>query len=292
MLARTIQLFLIDGNPSNRVKATLSNWTGIVYSLPRTDLPRCKDRPELNQTGIYLLFGNDENTGEKKVYIGQACERRNGMGTLGRINEHVINSNMDYFTHAVVVITSNDSFGPTEISYLENAFYTMAQEAGRYQVVNGNIPNPGKVTEEKKAELDEFIGYAQLVISSLGYKVFESFLSSEKKSSTNDLTSPILYHKRRGINACGKLVEDGFVVLSGSHLSASLFPSCPNIAIRMREEYAEFINEEMILEKDVLFSSPSTAAAFVSGASSNGKTEWKDATGHTLSQLENQQSPV
>ena len=54
---RTVQLFLMDGSPNGRIKCSLDNWVGKVYLIPRTEITRSKDRPELAQTGIYLLFG-------------------------------------------------------------------------------------------------------------------------------------------------------------------------------------------------------------------------------------------
>ena len=72
--------------------------------------------------------------------------------------------------------TTNNSFGPTEISYLENRFCNMAIEAGRYVVKNGNDPNPGNITEETESELEEFIDYAKIVMGTLGHKVFEPYI--------------------------------------------------------------------------------------------------------------------
>ena len=40
---KTIKLFLIDGEPSGRIKCSLTNWTGIAYKIPRTALDKCKD---------------------------------------------------------------------------------------------------------------------------------------------------------------------------------------------------------------------------------------------------------
>jgi len=57
---------------------------------------------------------------------------------------------MDYWTEAVAFTTSNNSFGPTEISYLENRFCNMAVEANRYIVKNSNDPNPGISQKKKK----------------------------------------------------------------------------------------------------------------------------------------------
>lgn len=55
---------------------------GVAYLIPRTEMPRCKDVAILNQTGVYLLFGKDEETGDDQVYVGQARSRKNGNGVL------------------------------------------------------------------------------------------------------------------------------------------------------------------------------------------------------------------
>jgi hypothetical protein len=47
------------------------------------------------------------------------------------------------------------------------------------------------------------------------------------------------------------------------------------------------IDEEGILQEDVLFKSPSYAAAFVIGGHANGRTEWKTDYGKTLKYIEN-----
>lgn len=84
---KTVMLYLIDGIPQGRIKASLSNWTGVCYLLPRTDLIKSKDRSDLRQSGVYLLFGADDD-GNQRVYIGQARKRKNNKGVLGRIMEH------------------------------------------------------------------------------------------------------------------------------------------------------------------------------------------------------------
>ncbi|GEN82868.1 hypothetical protein SLU01_11800 [Sporosarcina luteola] len=74
---KSINLFLIDGTPSGRIKCTLANWTGVAYQIPRTELDKCKGRRDLSQSGVYFLFGTSEETGGNAVYIGQAGVRKN-----------------------------------------------------------------------------------------------------------------------------------------------------------------------------------------------------------------------
>lgn len=47
---------------------------------------------------------------------------------------------------------------------------------------------------------------------------------------------------------------------------------------------------EGVLQEDVLFFSPSYAAMFVIGKSTNGLTIWKDEDGHSLKEIENSET--
>lgn len=282
---KTITLFLMDGNAQGRRKATLSNWTGVAYLIPRTDLAISRDREDLKKTGVYLLFGRDDEDVEK-VYIGQARERKDSSGILQRISEHVGERNLDYWTSAVAFVTSSNSFGPTEISYLENQFVNMALAAKRYVVTNGNEPSPGTVTEEKQAELDEFIDNARLVIGALGFPVFEPI--DEAKASPNDVDTVELQMSYRSTTAKGRQTNDGFVLLAGAQLCPDdqFNNSCPDSVRKRRQEFRHSIDANFVTTDDLLFNSPSGAAEFVGGSSLSGPEYWKDASGKSLKQLE------
>ena len=101
---KSINLFLMDGDASGRIKCTLANWTGIAYRIPRTELDKCKERDDLKQSGVYFLFGISDETGKGVVYIGQAGARKNGEGILNRLQEHRRNPEKDYWTEAIVLL--------------------------------------------------------------------------------------------------------------------------------------------------------------------------------------------
>ena len=170
---KSITMFLMDGDASGRIKASISNWIGLGYKIPRDRLHECNEVNELTQSSVYFLFGQSAS-GKNPVYIGQAGIRKNGKGILSRLMEHDSNPDKSYWTEAVVFTTSNNSFGPTELSFLENRFCNMAINAGRYEVKNAVDPTPGNITEEKESELDEYADYAELILGVLGYKVFEA----------------------------------------------------------------------------------------------------------------------
>ena len=220
---KSINLYLMDGIATGRIKCTLANWTGISYKIPRTELDKCKDRDDLSQSGVYFLFGTSDQTDENMVYIGQAGVRKNGEGILCRLTEHKRNPDKDYWTEAVVFTTSNNSFGPTEISYLENRFCALATEANRYLVKNGNNPTLGNITEEKESELEEFIDYSKIIMGTLGHKLFEPLIVKPKVSTIVEFyEEDLLLYMKRNSRKSGQLIEascnqtnEGFVVLKG-----------------------------------------------------------------------------
>lgn len=293
MRGKSINLFLMDGEAGGRIKCTLANWTGVAYKIPRTELDRCKEREDLKQSGVYFLFGTSDSTGQGIVYIGQAGARKNGEGLLNRLQEHKRNPEKDYWTEAIVFTTSNNSFGPTEISYLENRFCNLALQANRYEVKNGNDPTSGNITEEKECELEEFIDYAKVIMGTLGHKLFEPITKPlEENIESGDMPmdeTNRLYLKRTiknvgTVEATGIQTAEGFVVLVGSHISPSDDDTIPTAIKEKRQKVV--LDAEGRLMENLLFNSPSYAAMFVIGKSANGLTSWRNETGQTLKSLE------
>lgn len=283
---RTILLYLLNGFATGTIKYTLPNWTGVIYKIPRTELETCKTREDLKQSGVYFLFGKSDESGKSLVYVGQAGTRKNGNGLLGRIIEHTKKPSEDYWTEAVAITTANNSFGPTEISYLENQFAKLAIKASRYDVKNENDPNPGNITEEKESELEEFIDYAKVVMGILGHKVFIPL--DEVIDDTPNTNVVKLYLKKRNAEAIGLLTSEGIVVCKGSKLASTPVQSCPDWLKNLRVQYANKITAEFVLTEDIVFSSPSAAAGFCVWGSENGRISWKTESGKTLKELESE----
>lgn len=164
-------------------------------------------------------------------------------------------------------------------------------------VKNGNEPNPGHVTEEKQAELDEIIEYALMIIGTLGYKLFVPIIQPEIVHSENiQDDAQLLYLRRKTkkskqeMRATCKRTAEGFVVLKGSMVDLIAAPHLSQSVQELREELAKKgVIQEGILQQNQLFNSASTAAMFVLGMSANGRTEWKNQVGVTLKELEEQE---
>lgn len=157
---------------------------------------------------------------------------------------------------------------------------------------NGNNPTLGNVTEEKESELEEFVDFARIIMGTLGHKVFIPFVhtvNSEVKEDSVDLDR-IFYLKRKSRKS-GKVIEaicrqtnEGFVVLKGSNIEVVDSSSIPPGVKEARTNAA--IDSNGSLQEDVLFNSPSYAAAFVIGGHVNGLVEWKTAEGKSLKEIE------
>ena len=277
-----INLFLLDGTANGRIKCTINSRTGIIFKIPRKDLSKCKSLSDLENDGVYFLFG--EENSKQKIYIGQAGSRKNGKGILNRLSEHARNPDKNFWTDTIILTTRDNSFGATEISWLEHKFCNMAIKAGRCEVVNGNEPSPGNITEEKASDLEDHAEFAQLILSAIGYKFFEP---PQKISLPPVVESDeeIFYLPRkikklgRSINAMMKRTSTGYKVLAGSEISPL---DDSNLSANMKK----LRNSSKIvagkLTEDIEFSSPSSAAQFIVGHSINGRHEWKTLNGVPL----------
>ena len=287
---KNFNLFLMDGEVTGRIKCTLGNWIGIAYKIPRIDLEKSKEIQYLNNSGVYFLLSRNKND-ELQVYIGQADVRNDGTGVLSRIIEHSIKNkekekDEEYFSEAVILTTQNNSFGKTEISYLENRFTSLAKETARYNVINKNTPNRSNVTEEKELELEDFIEYSKIILGILGYKIFVPLIKRESNNKEQEELMLYIFNKKQVVAQC-KRTREGFVVLKGSKIRMKNNKSLSDTTKAMQKKCVE--NEEIvngILKIDILRNSPSAAAEFVLSRSANGKDVWKTKEGLSLNDLE------
>lgn len=274
IFGKTIKIFLIDGDPNGRMSCELSNWTGKAYKIPRIKIKDCTDRDDLISTGVYLLFGKDDD-GKDLVYIGEA------ESIMKRLNQHL--NQKDFWNEAVVFISKDENLNKAHIKYLENRLHDIAKKANRYKVENFITPTQSSISEPDQAEMEEFLENIKMLVNTLGHKVFD-----EKRDFRPKHKKEIFSLKAvRGADAKGEPTSDGFVVFKGSRAAVSTVPSMTSNFINLRQK---LIKEEVILEvddyyefvDDYIFSSPSTAAAIILGRNANGLTEWKLKDGKTL----------
>jgi hypothetical protein len=275
---KTIKIFLIDGDPNGRMSCELSNWSGKAYKIPRVKIKDCTDRDDLTSTGVYLLFGKDEE-GKDQVYIGEA------ESILKRLNQQL--TSKDFWNEAIIFISKDENLNKAHIKYLENRLHDIAKAANRYKVDNSIVPTQSSISESDRAEMEEFIEYIKMLVNTLGHKVFD-----EKREFKPKQKQEIFSIKAaRGADGQGEPTSDGFVVLKGSKAAGSTVTSMTSNFVSLRQK---LIDEGVLVNKgeylqfpdDCIFSSPSTAASIVLGRNANGLTEWKLKDGRTLKDFE------
>lgn len=275
---KTIKIFLIDGDPNGRMSCELSNWSGKAYKIPRIKIKDCIDRDDLTSTGVYLLFGKDEE-GKDQVYIGEA------ESILKRLNQQL--NSKDFWNEAIVFISKDENLNKAHIKYLENRLHDIAKAANRYKVDNTIVPTQSSISESDRAEMEEFIEYIKMLVNTLGHKVFE-----EKREFKPKQKQEIFYIKAaRGADAQGEPTSDGFVVFKHSKAAGTIVNSMTSSFVTLRQKLIDqnvLINKGEYFEftEDYIFSSPSTAAVMVMGRNANGLSEWKQKDGKTLKEFE------
>jgi hypothetical protein len=277
---KTIKLFLIDGEPGGRMTCELSNWTGKAYKIPRIKVKDCTDRSDLNNPGIYLLFGKNEE-GKDLTYIGEAET------VLKRLFQHL--TQKDFWHEAIMFISKDENLNKAHIKYLENRLHDIAKKANRYSIENTITPTQSSISESDRAEMEEFIDNVKILVNTLGHKVFEE--KREIKNEAKRARETFNINGARGAVAQGEPTTDGFVVLKGSLIAGITVPSFPDAYVRIREQLQKegIVREQngnFVFTEDYVFTSPSAAAMVVMGRSANGLTEWKLDDGRNLKQYE------
>nr|WP_297708949.1 GIY-YIG nuclease family protein [uncultured Butyrivibrio sp.] len=285
----TFNLFLLDGTAEGAIKCSTRGQDTIVYRIPREDLNKYMSNEDLKKAGIYFLVGKID--GKKAIYVGQGNTRKNGNGVLGRVLEHKKPTEA-YWKTAFILISNSDWITATELNYLENQFCYLANSAGEYYVVNAWDPSLGKVSDETRVTMEPFIEYAKLALKLQGYRPFEKREIAEGDSQSSEseaggimLSLSLDGDDGRKANARCLYRDEKFIVLKGSLVATVPSGSCSNAIKNKRVKNAGLVDKKGILKQDIIFNSPSGAAAFVSYANCNGKILWKLEDGRLLKEI-------
>lgn len=111
-----------------------------------------------------------------------------------------------------------------------------------------------------------------------------SSVSPRKRRTLSSADSPTFYIKGKDADAVGRYSDGKFTVLKGSVFSCTEAPSYTGKEKRKQfiEQHCSVASGKIILTEDYTFKSPSTAAEYVLGRSTNGWIMWKDDIGQTL----------
>ena len=275
---KTIQMCIFDGDPNGRIMCELSNWNGRVYKVSRNDLNEFANRSDSKFTGVYFLFGKDEENNDS-VYVGEAEK------IIVRLKQHLNDHN--YWNDCVVVISKDNILNKAHVKFLENKFYNLANDSKRATIINNTIPTCSTISEFDESMLEEFIENARLLVNTLGYKVFDK-IDDSLMENNNEKQKIFFIKAARGADAKGLLVADGFLVAKGSKIARDTTPSMAANLVNLRNKLLDkgIIDQGFLFSSDYVFTSPSLAAAVVMGRNANGRTEWKTIENKSIKDIE------
>ena len=278
----SLRIFVADGDPDGLRIVDKSNWIGKALVFPRALLPQVKARPELAQTGVYLLLGPRPDGEGDMLYVGEGDPIR------PRLESHY--AQKDFWTRAIgFTTTTAGQLNKAHVQFLESRLIALARAAKRLPLDNANQPAEPSLSEADRADMEVFLGHMLGMLPVLGVHAFEQAPKAPAAKS-----GPVLTCKGKGVQATGYEASQGFVVRAGSQAVADTVPSMALHVRGMFDLRQELIGNGVLglqgglyqFTQDYSFSSPSTAAAAVLGRSANGRIEWKAADGRTLKELQ------
>jgi hypothetical protein len=282
----TLRIFVADGDPDGLRVIERSNWVGRALVFPRTLFPIVKARDEFNQTGVYLLIGPRPDGEGEMVYVGE------GDPVKGRFESHF--ANKDFWTRAIFFVAGHGQLNKAHVQFLESQLVARARTARRIALDNGNSPAEPSLSEADRADMEVFLSNMLGILPVLGIAGFES----APGSAGSGPLQVTLTCRGKGIEARGYEATQGFVVKAGSEAVGQEVSSMKEHVRGMYEIRRDLIDNGVLVAaehgyrftQDYVFTSPSTAAAVVLGRSANGRVEWKDASGRTLEEIQEQQA--
>ncbi|HEY2282564.1 MAG TPA: GIY-YIG nuclease family protein [Solirubrobacteraceae bacterium] len=290
-------IFLVDGTPQGLRLVQRPSWTGSFLAFARADYAQARKRPEMNRTGAYVLVGPDPTEPlRRRVYIGE------GDAIIIRVDAQ--QREKDFWTHAYVLTTKDDSLNKAHVRYIEAQLLALARAAGVASIDNGTEPDPASLSEPETAEMETYLDYALPLFPLVGVNVFESVEEQPPATSATPtdegaaaaITTERLYLSTQLTQAEGEDQSRGFLVLEDSKGRLEKM-----VMQRGYEQLRDtLLHEGTLVEegdhvrlvRSYLFDSPSAAASVMAGGNKNGRTEWRDAAGRTLKELEERATPA
>lgn len=277
----SLRIFVADGDPDGLRVVEKSNWIGKALVFPRALLPQVKARPELAQTGVYLLLGPRPDGEGDMLYVGEGDPIR------PRLESHY--AQKDFWTRAIgFTTTTAGQLNKAHVQFLESRLIALAKAAKRMPLDNANQPAEPSLSEADRADMEVFLGHMLGMLPVLGVHAFEQAPKAPAAKA-----GPVLTCKGKGVQATGYEASQGFVVRAGSQAVAAVTATFNQMtgASELRADLLKngvLVAEGGVLRftQDYVFSAPSAASDIVLGGSTNGRTSWKDAKGRTLKEIQ------
>jgi hypothetical protein len=301
MKPRSINIFLLDGDPNGIRVAQISMSTIQAIAFRRNQLRRVREAfPEIERPGVYILIGADEDAQDRQLaYIGES----EGVGDrLARHNSNDAGRDSKAFwTDTVVLISKDENLTKSHARYVEACLIRAAGSNPRWTLPNTQTPadDAGKLPLPDRAAMDEFVDQTKTLVGALGWDLFREMRGRASEpsavlsiSATPDQTMPVFSFRGEGFSAEMEIGTSGdFVVKAGSRARVRTTRTVPRGTVALRATLLEkgVLREDggfLVFTSDYSFNSASAAASAVIGASANGRILWKLPDGRTYADWE------
>ncbi len=219
---KSIRIYLKDGSVTGIKFGEVVNQTIQSISCPRLRTSELSEYAEAKRPGVYFLFGQDKETGDPKVYIGEA------ENVFERLQSHI--ANKEFWNEVIFFVSKDENLTKSHVKYLESRLIQIAFLTKRYKVDNNNQSQPSSLPPADRDAMEEFLIYIKLLIGVLGHKFLEDVTTiMKKKDELTPLTTTTQDDRVLSVNSNLELflsvssfkasalqTDEGIVVLEGS----------------------------------------------------------------------------
>lgn len=273
----TVHIYVPSGDPDGLRIIHRDNALPKGLVFPRKLFPEVRQQKdkELKQAGVYVLWGPEADATSTRVYIGESG------GVLGRLESHL--RSKEFWTHAAVFTSKDDSLNGAHVEYLEAALIRLAVEAGRCNLENEKNPQLPSLSESERTGVAGFLDDLLLLLPLIGADFFSP-------AGPGDTPEPELFLKKKRIEARGFDRAKGFVLCKGSQISKDKGHNLRGHLNIIRADLEkkgvlEDAGRTWVMSMDYTFRSPHIAAGVALGHTVNAFALWKDANGRTLKEI-------
>jgi hypothetical protein len=237
----SLRIFVADGDHDGLRIVDKSNWIGKALVFPRALLPQVKARPELAQTGVYLLLGPRPDGEGDMLYVGEGDPIR------PRLESHY--AQKDFWTRAIgFTTTTAGQLNKAHVQFLESRLIALARAAKRMPLDNANQPAEPSLSEADRADMEVFLGHMLGMLPVLGVHAFEQAPKAPAAKA-----GPVLTCKGKGVQATGYEASQGFVVRAGSQAVVDSAPSMAQHVRGMFDLRQELISNGVLAVQGALY---------------------------------------
>ena len=167
MRGRTISIYIPDGNPRSIKLCGIQASIVKAIFIPRSKIDEVSKRPDIQEPGIYFLFGTEDEIGKPRVYVGETAN------LLTRLKQHNADKDKDFWNTAICFVSETRNINKAHIKYLESHCCEQVKQIGKCILENSTSPTQSPLKEQEVDFVLSFFDDLKILIATLGFPIFE-----------------------------------------------------------------------------------------------------------------------